>query len=167
MDGKAPRILVVDDDPELRALLQRFLREHGFEVRVADSGRAMEAGLQREPADLLVLDLMMPGEDGLAILRRLREGGDGIPVIMLTARGDPVDRVIGLEMGADDYLGKPFLPRELVARINALLRRLGLISEIVSWKLKLYVPAGAAGADVFDALVDRFPIQRVIDRKAA
>lgn len=124
MDGKAPRILVVDDDPELRALLQRFLAEHGFQVRVADGGRAMDVGLQREPADLIVLDLMMPGEDGLTILRRLRERGEGVPIIMLTARGDPVDRVLGLEMGADDYLGKPFLPRELVARIHALLRRL-------------------------------------------
>jgi two-component system phosphate regulon response regulator OmpR len=125
MTGKAPRILVVDDDPELRALLQRFLAEHGYQVRVADGGRAMDGALQREPADVIVLDLMMPGEDGLAIVRRLRAGGDMTPVIMLTARGDPVDRVLGLEMGADDYLGKPFLPRELVARIAALLRRAG------------------------------------------
>lgn len=124
MDAKAPRILIVDDDPELRALLQRFLGEHGFAVRAADGGKAMDISLTRDPADLIVLDLMMPGEDGLAIVRRLRERGETIPIIMLTARGDPVDRVLGLEMGADDYLGKPFLPRELVARINALLRRL-------------------------------------------
>lgn len=124
MDAKAPRILIVDDDPELRALLQRFLGEHGFAVRAADGGKAMNISLTRDPADLIVLDLMMPGEDGLAIVRRLRERGETIPIIMLTARGDPVDRVLGLEMGADDYLGKPFLPRELVARINALLRRL-------------------------------------------
>ncbi|WP_186402072.1 MULTISPECIES: response regulator [unclassified Sphingopyxis] len=124
MDAKPPRILIVDDDPELRALLQRFLAEHGFAVRAADGGKAMDISLTRDPADLIVLDLMMPGEDGLAIVRRLRERDETIPIIMLTARGDPVDRVLGLEMGADDYLGKPFLPRELVARINALLRRL-------------------------------------------
>lgn len=125
MSEKPARILVVDDDLELRALLQRFLSEHGFQVRSADGGKAMDAALRRHPADVIVLDLMMPGEDGLAVLRRLRAGGDQTPVIMLTARGDPIDRVLGLEMGADDYLGKPVLPRELVARIAALLRRLG------------------------------------------
>lgn len=131
MAEKPARILVVDDDAELRALLQRFLSEHGFHVRAADGGRAMDNALQREPADAIVLDLMMPGEDGLAILRRLRAGGDQTPVIMLTARGDPVDRVLGLELGADDYLGKPFLPRELVARLAAVLRRLGPDRAIV------------------------------------
>lgn len=125
MSEKSARILVVDDDPELRSLLQRFLFEHGFHVRAVDGGKAMDIALRREPADVIVLDLMMPGEDGLAITRRLRASGDHTPVIMLTARGDPVDRVLGLEMGADDYLGKPFLPRELVARIGAMLRRLG------------------------------------------
>lgn len=125
MSEKPARILVVDDDPELRALLQRFLTEHGYQVRAADGGKAMDAALQRDPADVIVLDLMMPGEDGLALLRRLRAWGDQTPIIMLTARGDPIDRVLGLEMGADDYLAKPFLPRELVARIAALLRRLG------------------------------------------
>jgi len=125
MSEKSARILVVDDDPELRALLQRFLSEHGFQVRAVDGGKTMDAALQRDPADVIVLDLMMAAEDGLAVLRRLRAGGDQTPVIMLTARGDPVDRVLGLEMGADDYLAKPFLPRELVARIAALLRRLG------------------------------------------
>lgn len=125
MSDKPARILVVDDDAELRSLLQRFLSEHGFAVRAVDGGRAMDGALAREPADVIVLDLMMPNEDGLAILRRLRADGEQAPVIMLTARGDPVDRVLGLEMGADDYLGKPFLPRELVARIAALLRRIG------------------------------------------
>lgn len=124
MNERPQRLLVVDDDPELRSLLQRFLSEHGFSVRAVESGKAMDVALQREPADVIVLDLMMPGEDGLAILRRLRASGEQVPVIMLTARGDPVDRVLGLEMGADDYLGKPFLPRELVARIAALLRRM-------------------------------------------
>lgn len=124
MTERPYRLLVVDDDPELRNLLQRFLCEHGFAVRAVDSGKAMDVALHREPADVIVLDLMMPGEDGLAVLRRLRASGEQVPVIMLTARGDPVDRVLGLEMGADDYLGKPFLPRELVARIAALLRRM-------------------------------------------
>jgi len=119
------RVLVVDDDAELRALLTRFLGEHGFAVRAVEGGRAMDVALQRGPADVIVLDLMMPGEDGLAIVRRLRGAGDQTPVIMLTARGDAIDRVLGLEMGADDYLGKPFLPRELVARIHAMLRRMG------------------------------------------
>lgn len=125
MSHRPPRVLVVDDDPELRALLQRFLSEHGYAVRAVDGGKAMDAALQREPADVIVLDLMMPGEDGLAVVRRLRAAGDATPVIMLTARGDPIDRVLGLEMGADDYLAKPFLPRELVARLAAILRRLG------------------------------------------
>ncbi|MXO71863.1 response regulator [Alteraurantiacibacter buctensis] len=124
MSTKPPRLLVVDDDPELRGLLQRFLSEHGFKVRTASSGSEMDRELRREPADLLVLDLMMPGEDGLAITRRLRADGESIPILMLTARGDPVDRVLGLEMGCDDYLAKPFLPRELVARATAILRRM-------------------------------------------
>lgn len=125
MTEKAARILVVDDDIELRGLLQRFLSEHGYHVRAVESGRAMDLALMREPADAIVLDLMMPGEDGLAICRRLRADGDTTPIIMLTARGDPVDRVLGLEMGVDDYMAKPFLPRELVARLAAVLRRVG------------------------------------------
>ncbi len=123
MNARPSRVLVVDDDPELRSLLQRFLGGHGYHVRTVDGGKAMDAALQREPADAIVLDLMMPGEDGLAICRRLRAAGDETPIVMLTARGDPIDRVLGLEMGADDYLAKPFLPRELVARIAAVLRR--------------------------------------------
>lgn len=124
MAGNSARIIVVDDDPELRGLLKRFLGEHGYHVRSVESGAALDNALRREPADLIVLDLMMPDEDGLSICKRLRASGDATPVIMLTARGDPIDRVLGLEMGADDYLGKPFLPRELVARIAAILRRL-------------------------------------------
>ncbi len=123
MNARTPRIIVVDDDPELRALIQRFLGEHGFTVRAVSDGTALDTALSREPADALVLDLMMPGEDGLAICRRLRASGEDVPILMLTARGDPVDRIIGLEMGADDYLAKPFTPRELVARLNAILRR--------------------------------------------
>jgi two-component system, OmpR family, phosphate regulon response regulator OmpR len=119
------RIIVVDDDPELRGLLQRFLAEHGFGVRAVSDGAGLSAQLAREPADAIVLDLMMPGEDGLAICRRLRGTGDNTPILMLTAKGDPMDRILGLEMGADDYLAKPFTPRELVARLSAILRRSG------------------------------------------
>ncbi len=117
------RVLVVDDDAELRALLLRYLGENGFEVRVAADGDSANRLLTRESFDLMVLDLMLPGEDGLSICRRLRGQGETLPIIMLTARGDPVDRVVGLEIGADDYVPKPFSPRELLARIQAMLRR--------------------------------------------
>jgi two-component system phosphate regulon response regulator OmpR len=117
------RILVVDDDQRLRDLLTRYLGEQKFEVRAVRDAPEMDKYLARERYDLLVLDLMLPGEDGLAICRRLRAAGGAPAIIMLTARGDEVDRIVGLEMGADDYLPKPFNPRELVARINAVLRR--------------------------------------------
>ena len=117
------KILVVDDDLRLRDLLKRYLTEQGFAVDTVPDGNAMDRQMQRVRYDLLVLDLMLPGEDGLAICRRLRAGANDVPVVMLTAKGDDVDRILGLEMGADDYLAKPFNPRELVARINAVLRR--------------------------------------------
>jgi two-component system, OmpR family, phosphate regulon response regulator OmpR len=123
MTNSQPRIIVVDDDAELRALLQRFLSEHGFAVRAVADGATLLQQLPRMPADAIVLDLMMPGEDGLAICRRLRADGDPTPILMLTAKGDPMDRILGLEMGADNYLAKPFTPRELVARLSAILRR--------------------------------------------
>lgn len=123
--ARISRIVVVDDDPELRALLQRYLGENGLAVRVVADGAGLDKALQREPADAIVLDLTLPGEDGLAICRRLRAQNDATPILMLTARGDPVDRILGLEMGADDYLAKPFTPRELLARIAAILRRSG------------------------------------------
>jgi len=116
-------VIVVDDDSELRALLRRFLTEHGFDTRAVDGGSGLDRELSRNPADAIVLDLMMTGEDGLAICRRLRASGDTTPIVMLTARGDAIDRIIGLESGADDYLPKPFEPRELVARLSAVLRR--------------------------------------------
>ncbi|MDD2721528.1 MAG: two-component system response regulator OmpR [Gallionella sp.] len=119
------RILIIDDDARLRELLLRYLGEQGFSVKAVGDGAALDRALQLNRYQLLVLDLMLPGEDGLAILRRLRAAGEQVPVILLTARGDEVDRIIGLEMGADDYLPKPFNPRELVARINAVLRRKG------------------------------------------
>jgi two-component system phosphate regulon response regulator OmpR len=117
------RILVVDDDPRLRELLVRYLREQGLEVKAVPDGAAMDRSLARERFDLVVLDLMLPGEDGLAICRRLRAAPGAPAILMLTAKGDDVDRIVGLEMGADDYLPKPFNPRELVARIHAVLRR--------------------------------------------
>ncbi len=117
------RVLVVDDDMRLRELLRRYLSEQGFTVDVAPDAGFMDRLLARDPFDLVVLDLMLPGEDGLTICRRLRAADNAIPIIMLTAKGDEVDRIVGLEMGADDYLAKPFNPRELVARINAVMRR--------------------------------------------
>lgn len=123
MNAKQDKVIIVDDDPELRTLLRRFLSGHGFETRAVDGGAALYRELSRNPADAIVLDLMMSGEDGLTICRRLRASGDMTPIVMLTARGDPIDRIVGLETGADDYLPKPFEPRELVARLSAVLRR--------------------------------------------
>nr|WP_295075538.1 two-component system response regulator OmpR [uncultured Roseateles sp.] len=120
---RADRILVVDDDARIRDLLRRYLTQEGFEVLLAEDARALNRQLSRETVDLIVLDLMLPGEDGLTICRRLRAGNDNTPIIMLTAKVEDVDRIVGLEVGADDYLSKPFNPRELLARINAVLRR--------------------------------------------
>jgi two-component system, OmpR family, phosphate regulon response regulator OmpR len=117
------RILVVDDDARLRDLLNRYLGEQGYTVRTVGNATEMNRLLSRERYDLMILDLMLPGEDGLSICRRLRGSNETIPIIMLTAKGDDVDRIVGLEVGADDYLAKPFNPRELVARIQAVLRR--------------------------------------------
>lgn len=120
-----PQVLVVDDDTRICQLLKRYLEQEGFEVSTAHDGRALELLLERHhtPADLIVLDLMLPGEGGVSICRRLRSQGNHTPIIMLTAKSDEVDRIVGLEVGADDYLGKPFNPRELLARIHAVLRR--------------------------------------------
>jgi two-component system phosphate regulon response regulator OmpR len=123
MSEAKTRILVVDDDLRLRDLLNRYLTEQGFAVRTVSEAHGMDKLLAHERFELLVLDLMLPGEDGLSICRRLRGTKNEIPIIMLTAKGEDVDRIVGLEMGADDYLPKPFNPRELVARINAVLRR--------------------------------------------
>jgi len=121
----SPKILVVDDDVRLRDLLSRYLSEQGFQVTALADASHLDRKLQRDPPHLVVLDLMLPGEDGLSICRRLRAAGETVPIIMLTAKGEDVDRIVGLEMGADDYLPKPFNPRELVARIQAVLRRHG------------------------------------------
>ncbi len=115
-------ILVVDDDAEIRSLLGDYLRKNGYDATVVVDGRAMREALARGKIDLIVLDLMLPGEDGLTLCRDLRSESD-TPVIMLTARGEETDRIVGLEMGADDYLAKPFSPRELLARIKSVLRR--------------------------------------------
>jgi DNA-binding response OmpR family regulator len=123
MKTQNPRILVVDDDARLRDLLTRYLTEQGFQVQALPDATLLDRKLQRDPPHLLVLDLMLPGEDGLSVCRRLRGSGESVPIIMLTAKGEDVDRIVGLEMGADDYLAKPFNPRELVARIHAVLRR--------------------------------------------
>ncbi|MBP9906555.1 MAG: two-component system response regulator OmpR [Rhodoferax sp.] len=123
ISARSDKILVVDDDARIRDLLRRYLTQHDFEVLLAEDGKSMLRVMQRETVDLIVLDLMMPGDDGLTVCRKLRSAKDLTPVIMLTAKGEDVDRIIGLEVGADDYLGKPFNPRELLARINAVLRR--------------------------------------------
>ena len=115
---RTSHILIVDDDAEIRDLVARFLRKHEIRVETAADGRAMSKLMERARFDLVVLDLMLPGEDGLSLCRRLRVETT-IPVIMLTALGEETDRIIGLEMGADDYLAKPFNPRELLARIKA------------------------------------------------
>ncbi len=122
-DTAPQRILLVDDDARLRGLLQKFLEDAGFTVRACHDGKQMDKLLQRELFALIVLDLMLPDEDGISICKRLRATNSDIPIIMLTAKGSETDRIAGLEAGADDYLPKPFNPKELLARIKAVLRR--------------------------------------------
>jgi len=121
-------ILIVDDDPEIRSLLCDYLHKQGYRTTAAADGRAMRMALDRAAPDLIVLDLMLPGDDGLTLCREVRSHSD-IPIIMLTARGEEIDRIVGLEMGADDYLPKPFNPRELLARIKSILRRSRALPE--------------------------------------
>lgn len=123
-----PKLLVVDDDAELRDLTSEYLSRQGFEVRTVADGVEMDEAMERERPDLLVLDLMLPGEDGLSIAKRLK-AENPLPIVMLSAQGEDVDRIVGLEVGADDYLAKPFNPRELLARIRAVLRRAGAGDE--------------------------------------
>jgi two-component system phosphate regulon response regulator OmpR len=133
--GEAESILAVDDEPAIRELLTEYLGGHGYRVQAVADGTAMRAALAASRPDLVLLDLAMPGEDGLSLARYLREHHD-LPVIMVTASGDLVDRIVGLEMGADDYVAKPFDPRELLARIKSVLRR----------ARQAPAPAGGAGA---------------------
>ena len=174
--GHQTHILVVDDHREIRELVERFLGDHGYRVTTAHDGSAMQRELRDSAIDLVILDLMLPGEDGLTLCRNLRAKSD-IPVIMLTAMGEETDRIIGLEMGADDYLPKPFNPRELLARIKAVLRRAGSARERASqetseclrfrgWRLlpaarelinpeQILVPLSSAEFDLLMAFVSR------------
>ena len=136
------RILVVEDDEEIRSLLSRYLTDQGFKVMLARDGKQTDEILASEQVDLIVLDINLPGEDGLSICMRLRNIG-GPPLIMLTARGEDTDRILGIELGADDYLVKPFIPRELLARIGAVLRRtapdIGPPQKIVAYSFSGYI----------------------------
>ncbi|NSY41406.1 response regulator [Leisingera sp. ANG59] len=123
--SRTPHILIVDDDREIRDLVGKVLERDGFRISRAENEAAMRRVLADGAIDLIVLDIMLPGKDGLALCRELRGSHDPTPIIMLTAKGDDIDRILGLEMGADDYLPKPFNSRELVARIKAVLRRGG------------------------------------------
>lgn len=118
----APHIAVVDDHRDIRDLVGKYLQRHGYRISLAENATAFRRLLERNAIDLVVLDVMMPGEDGLSLCRFLRES-TSLPVIMLTAMAEETDRIVGLELGADDYLSKPFNPRELLARIKAVLRR--------------------------------------------
>src|SRR6266567_2095311 len=124
----SPHVLVVEDDRQISRLVARYLEANDYRVSIAADGREMERALQCGRIDLIVLDLMLPGEDGLSLCRRLRESSQ-IPIVVLTAKGEDVDRIVGLEMGADDYLTKPFNPRELLARIRAVMRRVAIVVE--------------------------------------
>ena len=127
------RLLLVDDDREIRDLVSHFLEKHGYIVETVRDGREMNLALQRNDIDLVILDIMLPGKDGLELCREIRERSH-VPIMMLTAMGEETDRIVGLEMGADDYLAKPFSPRELLARVRALLRRVNFLK----------IPTGAA-----------------------
>jgi two-component system OmpR family response regulator len=146
MSSAGARILMVDDDPGIRDVVSDFLGKHGYKVDTAGDATEMEQALERGPVDLIVLDVMLPGEDGLAICRRLANGDGGPPIIMLSAMGEDTDRIVGLELGADDYLAKPCNPRELLARVRAVLRRaeqrsstggVGAGCEFAGWRLDL------------------------------
>jgi two-component system OmpR family response regulator len=150
-------ILIVDDDAEIRSLLSQYLTKNGLRATAVADGRAMWQALDAGRIDLIVLDLMLPGEDGLTLCRNLRAKSSDIPVIMLTARGEETDRIVGLEMGADDYLAKPFSARELLARIKAILRRARSLPENLR-------PDGARNIRFGDWLLDT--VQRQLVSKA-
>ncbi|MBI1243530.1 MAG: response regulator [Alphaproteobacteria bacterium] len=182
MNARTPHILVVDDDREIRRLVARFLTENGLRVTAAGDGKEADEAMAAGRFDLVVLDLMLPGEDGISIARRLRKSTD-LPILMLTARGSETDRIVGLEIGADDYLTKPFSPRELLARIRAVLRRTaerapevskipyfrfaGWIVDVQKRELRrpdgALVPTTDAEFDLLAAFVER--PQRVLSRE--
>jgi len=139
------RLLVVDDDPAVSSLLVEYLGGHGFDVRTADSGQTMRGEVERELPDLILLDVRLPGEDGLTLARYLRERYD-VGIIMVTGAGDVVDRVVGLEVGADDYVAKPFDPRELLARVKSVLRRMQARPQDAAAGAAAGGPAAAAAA---------------------
>jgi len=140
-------ILVVDDEPAIVAVVRERLERDGFAVRSAASGEEALAHMDADAADLIVLDLMLPGMDGFEVLRRLRRGGHTVPVIVLTARDEDVDKIVGLELGADDYLVKPFNPRELSARIRALLRRQADLKALEAKVAHMEAPLEATALD--------------------
>ncbi|CAM5295205.1 response regulator [Eoetvoesiella caeni] len=140
MDDTLIKVLVVDDDPALRQLLADYLNRHGYDTLLAPDARDLESRIQRFSPDLIVLDRMLPDGDGADACRRLRQLGEDIPIILLTGRDETVDRVIGLEAGADDYLGKPFDPRELLARVETVLRRKKGASAFVKEKPVAFGP---------------------------
>ena len=129
--NRTAHILIVEDDPEIGTLMQRHLTANDWRVSVARSGSAMDRQLASSRVDLVILDIMLPGEDGISICRRLRSAGT-MPIIIVSAKNDDVDRVVGLEIGADDYLAKPFNPRELIARVRAMLRRVEMAATAPS-----------------------------------
>lgn len=133
LNTEQPKLIILDDDAEFRGMLRQYLSEQGFEVQAVATAEQLDGHLQHKNYDVLILDLMMPGEDGLMVCRRMRMMGQTIPILMLTARGDPVDRIVGLEMGADDYLPKPFNPRELTARLHAICRRQRMLHNSATW----------------------------------
>jgi two-component system phosphate regulon response regulator OmpR len=133
LNPEQPKVIILDAAAEFRGMLRQYLCEHSFEVHAVATAEQLDRHLQRETYDTLVLDLMMPGEGGLALCRRIRAMGNTIPILMLTARGDPVDRIVGLETGADDYLSKPFDPRELTARLHAMFRRQRMLHNSTTW----------------------------------
>ena len=135
IETKKSTILIVDDDQEIRDLLSRFLEQHGYRALVAQNGREMETTFKRQQVDAIILDIMLPGKSGLTLCQEVRQSSS-VPIIMLTAVTEDVDRILGLEMGADDYISKPFNPRELLARIKAVLRRTQGANDLVSIKAK-------------------------------
>ena len=147
------RVLLIEDDSRLAEMVSEYLGKAGFHVVHAETGTRGLALHGREPADVVILDLMLPDADGLDICRQIRARSDS-PILMLTARGDPMDRVVGLEMGADDYLPKPFEPRELLARLRAILRRRHAANPPSPSDMSSSVPGSGTDVAIPELLVD-------------